>query len=264
MFFYIITSKPCNFTLILMNHDPHIDMRKYTFILCFLAFQSAFSQETVESLTQQFLRATGGASAYDSLQNYTLRRTYRANAPTDFDEEVITVPATRSMSRKKTLMQRDFFYVVHQANGWLRIPTGSRDKVATFSVKDLSEKERGAMRQEILDGIWPFINATQKGYTVQLGTQTTIRGQICIPLILAQNGQSKQYFIGTQDGLVHREVIEEDGQTATWDHLEYRPTAKGFSYPVRSTVINTRDRRLTQVNTTVLANTAIPAATFTR
>lgn len=264
MFFYIITSKPRIFTFILANHASCSLMKKYSFILFLFAFQGAFGQVSADSLVQRFLQATGGANAYDSVQNYTFRRTYRANAPTDFDEEVIAVPATQSMSRRKTLMQRDFFYIVHQANGWLRIPTGSRDKVATFSVKDLSEKERSAMRQEILDGIWPFIEARSKGYTMQVGAQTTIRGQVCVPIVLTQNGQTKQFFIGSQDGLVHREVIEEEGQTSTWDHLEYRPTSKGFSYPVRSTVINTRDRRLTQVNTTVLVNTPIPTTTFTR
>lgn len=239
-------------------------MKKYAFLLILLVCQNAYSQKTANEIVQDFIQSTGGVSAYDSVLNYTIRKTYRANAPTDFDEEVVVVPATQSMSRKKTLMQRDFFYVVHQSNGWLRIPTGSRDKVATFSVKDLSEKEQGDMRQEITDGIWPFIEAAKKGYTVQLGTPTTIRGQVCTPLVLTQNGQVKQYFFGNQDGLVHREILQEDGQTITWDHLEYRPTTKGFSYPIRSTVINTRDRRLTQVNTTVLVNTTIPAATFTR
>jgi len=245
--------------------DPVHNMKKYALLFIFLGFQTAYSQKSATEIINDFVNATGGSASYDSLQNYTIRRTFRANAPTDFDEEVIVVPATQSMSRRKTLMQRDFFYVVHLTNGWLRIPTGSRDKVATFSVKDLSEKESGAMRQEILDGLWPFLDATKKGYTLQLGSSpATIRGQVCTPLILSQNGQSKQYFFGNQDGLLHREILEEEGQTVTWDHLEYRSTTKGFSYPVRSTVISTRDRRLTQVNTSVLVNTTIPASTFTR
>ena len=240
-------------------------MRKYAIVFMLFAFQSAYSQKTANEIIEDFVRATGGAASYDSLQNYTIRKTFRANAPTDFDEEIIVVPATQSMSRRKTLMQRDFFYIVHLTNGWLRIPTGSRDKVATFSVKDLSDKESGAMRQEILDGLWPFMEAARKGYTVQVGaTPASIRGQECTPVVLTQNGQSKQYFFGNRDGLLHREILEEDGQTVTWDHLEYKATAKGFSYPIRSTVINTRDRRLTQVNTTIVVNTPIPAATFSR
>lgn len=234
----------------------------FLFTLLFLDIQA--QTPTPEQLIREYIQATGDSTVYDSVQNFTWSRRYRANAPTDFDEEVVVSLQEAAISRKKTLMQRDFFYVVNKSAGWLKIPTGSRDKIPTYSVKDLSVKERTAMQLEVSDGLWAFIDYKTKGYTAQVMGNVLIGTTSTWHLVLTKAGVNRSYFFDATTHLLVREIEETTDETVTWDFTSFAKTTTRLLYPNGGTRTSSRDKRVVPVTTTLLLNTPIPASLFVR
>ncbi|MDP5120602.1 MAG: hypothetical protein NWQ46_03320, partial [Spirosomaceae bacterium] len=139
-------------------------MKKITTLLFTVLLSTAAMSQTAEEVLNKFYAATGGKTAWDSVDTYTLTRSFVANAPTDYEMEVNVSTANGEMSRRKSIMKRDFFYVVDGNDGWLKIPMGSMDKNVRYTVKDLSSEEKANMQREIKDGVLPLIDSDKKGF----------------------------------------------------------------------------------------------------
>ncbi|MCD8539701.1 MAG: hypothetical protein LRY55_07975 [Leadbetterella sp.] len=132
------------------------------FLLTLFPFLS--QAQSADALIEKYLEATGGKDKIENVSTFKYNRSYVANANTDYDEEVVVVGDKNQLSRKKTLLKRDFYYVLNGNQGWVKIPMGSPDKKVTYSTKDLSSKEVTELSVEAKDGVLPFINFESKGY----------------------------------------------------------------------------------------------------
>ena len=98
--------------------------------------------QTAAEVVNKFLEAAGGEEKISAIKTFQYKRAYKANAATDFNEEVTIASSENKFSRKKSILDRDFYYVLNGNAGWLKIPMGSRDKAPSYTTKDLNEKRK--------------------------------------------------------------------------------------------------------------------------
>jgi len=218
------------------------------FLLALVPFLSQ-AQDT-NAVIEKYLEATGGKDKIEDVTTFKYNRSYVANATTDYDEEVVVVGAKNQLSRKKTLLKRDFYYILNGNEGWIKIPMGSPDKKATYSTKDLSDKELSELSLEAKDGVLPFVNYDKKGYKLTAPVSAaTVEGKATTRLAIEKDGLKREYYFDNATGLVVREVLIENGITHTMDYTKYDTTPIGVKLPVAYTYINTKDKRKTNVTT---------------
>lgn len=233
-----------------------------TIFVAFLAMTTFAQAQTVDGIVAKYLEATGGLDKWEGIDSYVVKHSYKANAATDFDEEVNVNVKSKQLSRKKTILQRDFFYVVDGKNGWLKIPMGSRDKAVTYTTKDLSEKEAAELSDEIKTGLLPFVNYAEKGFTANYAGEKVVEGKKTDQINLVRNGLKLEYYFDKETGLLNREVSTEDGVTTTIDHITYSTSKKGIKYPSVSVLVNSKDKKKTNLTTEWVFNSEIPSALF--
>ncbi|WP_367916066.1 hypothetical protein [Leadbetterella sp. DM7] len=218
------------------------------FLLALVPFLS--QAQDANAVIEKYLEATGGKDKIEDVTTFKYNRAYVANATTDYDEEVVVVGAKNQLSRKKTLLKRDFYYILNGNEGWIKIPMGSPDKKATYSTKDLSDKELSELSLEAKDGVLPFVNYDKKGYKLTAPVSAaTIEGKATTRLAIEKDGLKREYYFDNATGLVVREVLIENGITHTMDYTRYDTTPIGVKLPVAYTYINTKDKRKTNVTT---------------
>lgn len=218
------------------------------FLLALLPFLS--NAQSADAVIEKYLNATGGKDKIEDVKAFKYNRSYVANATTDYDEEVVIVGDKNQLSRKKTLLNRDFYYVLNGSQGWIKIPMGSPDKKVTYSTKDLSGKELTELNVEVKDGVLPFVNYEEKGYKLTSPVSaTTVDGKAVTKLAIEKSGIKREYYFDNTTGLVSREVLIENGITHTMDYTKYDTTPIGVKLPVAYTYINTKDKRKTNVTT---------------
>lgn len=218
------------------------------FLLALVPFLS--QAQDANAVIEKYLEATGGKDKIEDVTTFKYNRSYVANATTDYDEEVVVVGAKNQLSRKKTLLKRDFYYILNGNEGWIKIPMGSPDKKATYSTKDLSDKELSELSLEAKDGVLPFVNYDKKGYKLTAPVSAaTIEGKATTRLAIEKDGLKREYYFDNATGLVVREVLIENGITHTMDYTRYDTTPIGVKLPVAYTYINTKDKRKTNVTT---------------
>lgn len=218
------------------------------FLLSLLPFLS--NGQNADAVIEKYLDATGGKDKIEEVNSFKYNRSYVANATTDYDEEVVIVGDKNQLSRKKTLLKRDFYYVLNGNQGWIKIPMGSPDKKVTYSTKDLSGKELTELAVEVKDGVLPFVNYEEKGYKLTSPVSaTTVDGKAVTKLSIEKSGLKREYYFDNTTGLVTREVLIENGITHTMDYTKYDSTPIGVKLPVAYTYINTKDKRKTNVTT---------------
>jgi hypothetical protein len=224
-----------------------------------LATTTIFAQ-TGEILVNKYLEATGGKEKISNLKNFGYKKSYSSNAATDYKEEVNVVSAENKFFRKKSILERDFYYVLNGNSGWIKIPMGSRDKAPTYTTKDLNEKEKNDLLNEVTDGLLPFVDFASKGYT-QVGELKNyeIDGNACEVLTIEKGTTKREYYFDKTNGLLKREIATINGITHTTDHLKYGETDNGIKYPSESSYINTKDKKKTSVNTEWILD-ALPQA----
>ena len=206
--------------------------------------------QTDKDVVSKFLDAVGGEEKMAKINAYQYKRAYKANAATDYNEEVTIVSNENKLSRKKSILDRDFYYVVSGASGWVKIPMGSRDKAPSYSTKDLNEKEKSDLLLEVKDGLMPFYNYESKGYNLTSPvSDATIENTVCSKIAINKTGISREYFFDKNSGLLIREVWTLNGITHTLDHTEYEDTKLGVKLPVKSSYINTKDKKKNEVTT---------------
>jgi len=218
------------------------------FLLALVPFLS--QAQDANAVIEKYLEATGGKDKIEDVTTFKYNRSYVANATTDYDEEVVVVGAKNQLSRKKTLLKRDFYYILNGNEGWIKIPMGSPDKKATYSTKDLSDKELSELSLEAKDGVLPFVNYDKKGYKLTAPVSAaTVEGKATTRLAIEKDGLKREYYFDNATGLVVREVLIENGITHTMDYTKYDTTPIGVKLPVAYTYINTKDKRKTNVTT---------------
>ncbi len=239
-------------------------MQKITTLLFAAFISTAAMAQTASEVLSKFYEASGGKAAWDSVETYTLTRSFVANAPTDYEMEVNVSTTTNEMSRRKSIMKRDFFYVVDGNEGWLKIPMGSMDKNVRFSIKDLSDGEKTSMQQEIKDGILPLVDFDKKGFRSSFEDYRRIDGKMLAKITLTRGRDTIEYFFDQATGLLAREIYNTPQLTETWNHVEYGETNNGIKYPVESSYLESRGRRQTTVTTKLEVNKAIDPILFIR
>lgn len=220
----------------------------FLFLLLIPFFTKA---QTPETLINKFLTAINSSDSIDNVNTYKYNRSYVANANTDYDEEVVIVADKKQLSRKKTLMKRDFYYVLNGNQGWVKIPMGSLDKKPTYNVKDLGSKEIGELSTEATDGIFPFVNFEKKGYKLSSSiSSANVDGKATTKLAIEKDGLEREYYFDNASGLLVREVWTENKITHTIDYTKYDTTSLGAKLPVSGTYINSKDKRKNNISTT--------------
>jgi len=206
--------------------------------------------QTANEVVDKFLAAAGGEEKIAAVKTFQYKRAYKANAATDFDEEVTIVSTENKFSRKKSILDRDFFYVLNGNSGWLKIPMGSRDKAPTYTTKDLNDKEKTDLMLEVKDGLMPFYDFEAKGYKM-IGSvvDAAVDGKNTSKMTLEKIGIKREYYFEKENGLLAREVWIINGVTHTLDHKKYVNTEMGIKLPVESSYINSKDKKNTVVTT---------------
>lgn len=208
------------------------------------------SAQSADDVVNKFLEATGGKGKIENIHTFKYNRSYVANANTDYDEEVVIAGDKNQLSRKKTLLKRDFFYVLNGNQGWVKIPMGSPDKKITYSTKDLTSKEVSELAIEAKDGLFPFINYEAKGYKLTAPVSAaTVEGKATTKLAIEKSGIKREYYFDNATGLLSREVWIENGITHTTDITKYDNTSIGVKLPVSQTYINSKEKKKTNVTT---------------
>lgn len=206
--------------------------------------------QTAAEVINKFLEAAGGEEKISAIKTFQYKRAYKANAATDFNEEVTIASGENKFSRKKSILDRDFYYVLNGNAGWLKIPMGSRDKAPSYTTKDLNEKEKGDLMLEVKDGLMPFYNFEAKGYKLlEAVTDATIDGKVTSKLTIEKTGIKREYYFDKSNGMLVREIWIINGVTHTLDHKKYIDTNLGVKLPIESTYINTKDKKPTEVTT---------------
>lgn len=238
-------------------------MKKITLLFITLISAAAMAQ-TPDDVFADFYAATGGKEKWEAIGTYTLTRSFVANAPTDYDMEINVNTQTASISRKKTLMKRDFFYVVKGNDGWLKIPMGSMDKNVKYTVKDLSEKEKATMQQEVKDGLLAFVNYKTKGFAATFDGEESINGKPAQKVTLKRSDITINYFFDKSSHLLVKEIYTIAEETETWEHTTYSTANNGLKFASASAYINSKDKKKINVTTKLVIDQPLNAALFSR
>ncbi len=225
-------------------------MKKLSILIMMAAFPLFVEAQTATEVVDKFLIAAGGEDKISAIKTFQYKRGYKANAATDYDEEVTIASGENKFSRKKSILDRDFYYVLNGSSGWLKIPMGSRDKAPTYTTKDLNDKEKADLMLEVKDGLMPFYNFESKGYK-QVGSveDVTIDGKAASKLTIEKAGIRREYYFDRTNGLLVREIWVVNGITHTLDHKKYEDSKLGVKLPVESSYFNTKDKKNTAVTT---------------
>ncbi|AEI47155.1 hypothetical protein [Runella slithyformis] len=213
---------------------------------------------TVDTIFTKFYQATGGKALWDGIQTYTIRQAYRAGTANDYDLVIQGSLPQQAMSKTRTIMKRDFIYGIKGNDGWIKIPIGSRDKVAQFQTSDLSGKERETMRRELVDLLAPFSNYSQKGYIATVVGTEQVNGKPAYQVEMEGKGVKYNLYFDMETGLMVREKLTlPTREVQTRDHAQYAKSAYGISYPSESTFVSSIDKKPVKVTTTLEVNSAI-------
>jgi hypothetical protein len=219
-------------------------------ILAFITMLSFVSNgQTTEDVVNKYLEATNLKGKIQDLDAFQFTRTYKSATTTEYSETIAIQSKDSKYYKKKSILDRDFYYILNGNSGFIKIPVGSRDKTANFTVKDFNDKEKLDYQNEVKDGLLPFFDSSEKGYTATVSTES-VEGESLNKLSLDKTGFKRTYWFDKNTGLLKRESWILGGVTHTFTHQNYKETSNGVSLPVDSQYINTKDNKLIKVSTT--------------
>lgn len=239
-------------------------MKKISTLLVTALISTAAMAQTADEVLSKFYDASGTKAAWSEIDSYTLTRSFVANAPTDYEMEVNVSTANGEMSKRKSIMRRDFFYVVNGNDGWIKIPMGSMDKNVKYNVKDLSEGEKANMQQEIKDGVLPLLDFDKKGFKSTFQEYKKYDGKTLAKISLMRGDDTIDYFFDEETGLLTKEIYSSPKLTETWEHIAYGETSNGVKYPTESIYLDSKTNKKTTVSTNLNVNQAIDPVLFIR
>ncbi len=236
---------------------------KNLILIAILLASKAFAQ-TPEEIFDKYITATGGKELWDGIKTYNIKQTFRANASTDYDMEVAANMENQQISKIKTILKRDFIYTVKGTDAWLKIPMGPRDKATKFDVKDLSEKEKTAMQNELSEFLVPFLNADKRSCKVTANGTEKDGDKTLNKIIITCKSANYELWFDNESGLIEKEKVTIDKEIITIDIQKYAKSTYGISFPSEATQVSSIDKRNTKVMTTVNFNAELEAALFVR
>lgn len=228
-------------------------------IVCALTTFSLAAQ-TPDEVFNKYYEATGGKKLWDGIKTYTLKQSYKANATTDFDQEVSVSFDEQAISKVKTLMKKDFIYVVKGQDGWLKIPMGSRDKATKFDIKNLSDKEKTSIQSELRESIIPFWEYSKRGYSAKNAGKDGKN----IKIELANQNTKYELFFDAESGLLTKQILTEGKEITTIEHQKYTKSVYGINYASESTSVNNTDKKNNKVTTTITFNDKLDTTLFVK
>jgi hypothetical protein len=237
-------------------------MKKYLIILILFVTKS-FAQ-TPDEIFNKYFEATGGKDLWDGIKTYNIKQTFRANATTDYDMEVAADAEKQQISKVKTILKRDFIYTTKGSEGFLKIPMGPRDKATKFDVKDLSEKEKTAMQNELSEFLVPFLNHEKRGCKVTANGLEKDGEKNLNKVTIACKSANYELWFDAESGLIDKEKVTIDKEIFSIDIQKYAKSAYGISYPSEAIQVSSIDKKNTKVTTSITFNSELEAALFVR
>lgn len=233
------------------------------FIVAFLILTNTFAQ-TPEEIFDKYIEATGGKDLWAGVKTYNIKQTFRANAATDYDMEVAADIEKQQISKVKTILKRDFIYTTKGNEGFLKIPMGPRDKATKFDVKDLSEKEKTAMQNELSEFLVPFLNHEKRGCKVTSNGVEKDGDKNLNKITITCKSANYELWFDSESGLIQKERVTIDKEIFNINILKYTKSEYGISYPSEATQVSNIDKRNTKVNTTMTFNGELDATLFVK
>jgi hypothetical protein len=219
-------------------------------ILVFLTMLSFLSKaQTTEEVVNKYLDATNLKGKIQDLDAFQFTRLYKSNTTTEYSETIAIQSKDSKYYKKKSILDRDFYYILNGNSGFIKIPVGSRDKTANFTVKDFNEKEKADYQSDVKDGLLPFYDAAAKGYTASTATES-VEGEVFNKITLDKAGIKRMFWFDKTSGLLKRESWTVGGVTHTFIHQNYKEVGNDITLPSDSQYINTKDNKLIKVFTT--------------
>ncbi len=218
-------------------------------LVVFTFFSSVIYAQNADEVIEKYLEATNMKGKIQDIEAFQFTRQYKSTTTTEYSETIAIQSKDSKYYKKKSILDRDFYYILNGNAGFIKIPVGSRDKTANFTVKDFNDKEKGDYQNEVKDGLLPFVDAAGKGYTVTAASET-VDGQTYNKISLDRAGLKRIYLFDKSTGLLSKESWTVAGVTHTFTHLTYKEVSNGISLPVDSQYINTKDNKVIRVGTT--------------
>jgi hypothetical protein len=218
----------------------------------------------VDSIFTRYYQATGGDSLWNGLKSYSMKRTYRSNTASDYDSEVVVSLPDRAMYKAKIILKRNFIYAVRGTEGWLKIPLGSTDKVASYQTKDLSQNEQTMMRMEMYDLLVPFLSYQERGYIASFVGQEVLNGKPVEQVELQGKGIKYNLYFDKTTGMLVREKKSLPGEVVVTDYSNYKKSTYGILYPATAIETNSKDKRAVTVTSVLTVNPTIGPEYFKR
>jgi hypothetical protein len=229
-------------------------LKSSLFFLLSIAFSFGQNAMTVDSVFNKYYDATGGKALWDSVETYSMKRSYRSNSSADYDAEIYVSMADQAMSKSKIILKRNFIYAVKGNEGWLKIPLGSYDKVTKYQVKDLSQNEQDNMRLEMYDLLVPFVNYKDRGMVATLVGAEKMDGINVHQVELQGKGVKYNLYFDAKTGLLLREKQTQAGEVITTDYSNYKKSKYGISYPATLTQTSSKDKTKVSVTSELAVN----------
>jgi hypothetical protein len=223
------------------------------------------AQITVDTVFNNYYKASGGKDLWDKVQTYTLKQSFVSNTSSDYDMEVKASIQDASMLKTKTIMKRGFIYGVSQGDAFFKVPLGSRDKAITYETKDLSEKERNNMKREVIDMIAPFYNYQAKNYiATYVGLEVLGAQRVHHVELSGKDVKYDLYFDNFTNLLTKQKEKLSTGEEITREYNTYVTSDLGIKYPSVGTYYSSIDKKNVKTGTEIVFNTPFDGNTFKR
>lgn len=216
----------------------------------FLSFLLLTGFQTMAQSAAEIINKFTAASNYkDGFTDFQISKTFKSNSNTDYTETVAIIAKDNKYWKKKSILERDFFYVLNGNAGWIKIPMGSRDKTPTYTIKDLNEKEKNDLQNEITDGYYPFVNFEAKSYKLtEEATADNSGTEALMKFSIERANIKRTYYFSKESGLLKKEIMVQNGITYTTDYNAWNETKSGVKFPSEADYFNTKDNKRTKVS----------------
>lgn len=222
------------------------------------------SKITVDTIFNNYYKATGGVQLWDSLDTYSMKRSYKSNSATDYDAEVYASIPQDAISKTKIVLKKGFIYGSKGKEGWLKIPLGSSDKVTKYQVNGLSQTEQDNLRVEMYDFLVPFVDYKKRGLIATLvGKETIDKKELYNVELQGKGVKYNLYFDPTSSLLVKQKKVVGTEQIVT-DYTTYTKSKFGVSYPSALVETSSKDKKAIKVTSSVNFNEKIDASYFSK
>lgn len=208
------------------------------FILCLIT-GFAFGQ-TPDSLVSNFVAKTGGMKAYEAITSTSLKQV-SDDVKVPYEETLIKSFASKKVMKTRSVVKRNFIYVMTPSKAEVLIPTGGLNR-ATYQRQGLSDFEKSKMEIELNEGLWAFINFAEKGYVAKVLPGETKNEAV---LELSKLDVLKTFTFDKTTGFVTKEITTyANGEKVISEYSNYMPVKGGISYPKKSIVTEGSKKRV--------------------